>query len=156
MSENSSENVGAEVAEVLKRYREIQEDERRIKEEKAALQQKLAVYMKSIQRDKWYPEIGGEMLKVTRREKISFEYDEEILKQRLAERYHKILAPDLRKLRHSLDELGDLLEPVIERVGSPTPEKIREAVEAGVVEKQEFAGAFERTVKTSVSVAKCR
>ena len=141
---------------VLKRYLEIQKQEQSLKEEKAELQTALGVYMTKIQREQWYPDLDGQKLNVRCRESTSIEYNEELLQQRLADRYSSLLEPDIRKIRKSLKDVSPLLQPMIDRIGSPSAGKVRSAIEAGVVQKEEFAGAFEKTTKRNVSVMRMR
>ena len=158
MNENTQGQTVNEsgVESVLRRYLALQKQEQQIKEEKAGLQVVLANHMKEIERDTWYPDVDGQKLKVRCRESVSIEYNEELLRQRLADRYPAILKPDLKKMRRCLDDIEPLLIPVLNRVGSPSPDKIREAVDSGVVQKEEFADAFERTTRHNVSVARIR
>lgn len=139
---------------VLKRYLEIQEQEQRLKEEKSELQSRLADAMQSADRTKWYAEVDGRKLKVWRRESVKVEYNEDLLKQRLGDRYAALLAPDIGKIRRNLDDIAPHLEPVMDRIGSPTPEKVKSAIASGQVQQEEFAGAFEKTVRRLITVQK--
>lgn len=82
-------------------------------------------------------------------------YGEDALHERLGERYRMLLAPDLRKLRAHVDELGQQLTPaMMDKVGSPAPEKVKAAIESGVVRLEEFKGAFRKEETVSVAVAR--
>ena len=102
----------------------------------------------------WYPKIDGQALKVRYRETTAIEYNESLLHNRLGDRYATILALDLRKIRLHLDKLESLFTPVLSLIGSPSPEKVRIAIENGIVNKQSFTGAFKKTVKRFVAVGK--
>lgn len=67
-----------------------------------------------------------------------------------------VLAPDLKKIRHCLTDLTPVLAPVLDRVGSPDPDKVRAAVERGIVTTADFTGAFQKNVRRVVSVARVR
>ncbi len=104
----------------------------------------------------WFPDLDGQRLKVRAQETTSIEYDEETLRQRLGSRYALILAPDPQKIRRSLPQLADVLSPVMDLVGSPAPDKVRAAIEGGQIAREEFAGAFKRTIRRLVAVARIR
>lgn len=82
-------------------------------------------------------------LRITRRTTVR--YDEELLRERLGPRYASILEPDMRRVRKHLPEIEHLLEPVLDRVGAPSREKVEEAIVAGTLSAGDFAGAFEKT-----------
>jgi uncharacterized membrane protein YgcG len=48
------------------------------------------------------------------------------------------------------------LAPLLERIGTPSAEKVRAAVEQGAVRKEEFAGAFTKSVRRIVAVMKAQ
>jgi hypothetical protein len=102
----------------------------------------------------WYPKIDGQPLKVRYHETTTIEYNESVLHDRLGDRYLSVLAPDLKKIRANLDKLESLFTPVLSLVGSPSPDKVRVAIETGIVNKESFAGAFKKTVKRFVHVGK--
>jgi hypothetical protein len=60
----------------------------------------------------------------------------------------------LRKIRLNLEKLESLFSPVLSLIGSPSPDKVRLAIENGIVNKESFAGAFKKTVKRFVAVGK--
>lgn len=64
-----------------------------------------------------------------------------------------LLEPDIKKLRTELPNLGDELAPLLDRIGSPSPDKVKVAVESGAVSADEFKGAFAKTTKEYISVA---
>ena len=143
----------AEIAETLKEYTQIQQEESQLKERKRALQEKLKTHLRNKESNVWYPEVDGLRLKVSYRSVTEVEYDEEKLRARLGNRYRILLEPDLKKLRAELPNLGNELEPLLERIGSPSPERVKAAVGGGTVSADEFKGAFMKTVKEYISVA---
>jgi hypothetical protein len=78
------------------------------------------------------------------------------LRQRLGDRYRRILAPDMKKIRQNLSRVAELLDPLLETVGSPVPERVKLAIDNGTVRKEEFAGAFKKTTRRIVSVGRVR
>jgi hypothetical protein len=139
---------------VLNRYLAIQQEERRLQVEKDGLQEQLAAFMEAGKLAQWYPEIGGLRLSVRYRKSVHIDYDEEVLRNRLGDRYRMLLRPDIRKIRRNLDAIESSLSGVLDLVGSPVPEKVKEAVETGRVRKEEFAGAFKRSEDFTVAVAR--
>jgi hypothetical protein len=143
-----------EIEKALRRYLEIQAEEQRLKEEKDNLREKICEHMADLEMKYWYPKVDGQPLKVRYRETTAIEYNESLLHTRLGDRYPAILAPDLRKIRLHLDKLESLFTPILTLIGSPSPEKVRSAIENGIVNKESFTGAFKKTVKRFVAVGK--
>ena len=145
-----------DLAATLRRYLDIQAQELRLREEKSALQDKLAAYLAPRRMTSWYPELEGQPLKVRFHEATVVEYDEPLLRERLGPRFAATLAPDLRKIRRCLPEIASALAPVMDLVGSPAPDRVRAAIEQGLVRKEEFSGAFKKSVRRTVAVARAR
>jgi hypothetical protein len=140
----------------LARYLAIQTEEQALREEKSGLQQRIAAHMEQDGRDVWFPEVQGQRLKIRSVRSTVVEYDEEKLKVRLGERYGAILAPDPRKIRRNLGAVEAALAPFLDVVGSPSADRVRNAIERGVVRSEEFAGAFTKTARSLVSVSRVR
>jgi len=143
-----------EIEKALRRYLEIQAEEQKLKQEKNDLREKIGEHVADLRMKYWYPKIDGQTLKVRYNETTTIEYNETLLHDRLGDRYLSILAPDLRKIRANLDKLESLFTPVLSLVGSPSPDKVRVAIENGIVNKESFTGAFKKTVKRFVAVSK--
>jgi hypothetical protein len=143
-----------EIEKALRRYLEIQAEEQKLKDEKSNLRERIGEHMADLQMKYWYPKIDGQALKVRYHESTAIEYNESLLHDRLGDRYLAILAPDLRKIKHNLEKLESLFTPVLSLIGSPSPDKVRVAIENGIVSKESFAGAFKKTVKRFVAVGK--
>ena len=142
-----------EIESLLKRYIEIQQEEQRLKEEKASLQDALAEYMDRNQQSLWFPVVDNRKLKVRYRTTTSIKYKEDHLRERLGERYSAILTPDIRKIRRKMTAIEEALVPFLRIIGSPSPDRVRESIEKGLVRKEEFESAFEKTTRQYVSVA---
>jgi hypothetical protein len=151
---NRKPELPSEIEMDLRRYLEIQALEQRLKDEKAAVRERIGRHMVGLGLKYWYPMVDDQSLKVRYRETTVVEYDESLLHDRLGERYATILAPDLRKIRLHLDKLESLFAPVLSLIGSPSPEKVRTAIQNGLVSKELFSGAFKKTVKHFVAVGK--
>ena len=145
-----------EIETALKRYVEIQATERELKEEKQALQKAIADYMARAQVEKWFPIIDGTALQVSRSVRVKVEYDEDLLRGRLGQRFVKLLVPDSKKMAQYKAEVHELLEPMMDTIGRIDREQVRSAIEQGVIRKEEFAGAFSKTERPSVTVSRDR
>lgn len=143
-----------EIEKALRRYLEIQAEEQKLKEEKTDLRERISEHLAHLQMKYWYPKIDGQAVKVRYHESTAIEYNESLLRDRLGDRYLAILTPDLRKIRANLDKLESLFTPVLSLIGSPSPDKVRAAIENGIVNKESFTGAFKKTVKHFVAVGK--
>lgn len=143
-----------EIEATLRAYTQLQQEEQRLKERKQALQEKLKAHLRGEKKSLWCPDVGGTRLKVSYRSVPQVEYNEEKLRARLGDRYAALLEPDLKKLRAELPNLGAELKPLLDRIGSPSPEKVKAAIDSGAVSPDEFKGAFTKTVKEYLTVAR--
>ena len=142
-----------ELHETLRRYLVLQQEEQRLREEKKTLQAHLARYMTSQGLPLWYPEVDGRPLKVRHQSSTRIEYDEPLLRQRLGTRYSAILAPDWRKIRARLADLDRTLQPHLDIIGSPSPDRVRFAVEQKLVAVSDFEGAFRKITQDRIAVS---
>jgi len=145
-----------DIASVLRRYTEIQDLERSLKQEKTQLQERLAAHMQASACAVWTAELDGAPLTVRCTPRTTVEYDETRLREVLGERYTRILDLDHKKLKQHLPRVRAQLEPLLPLIGSPTPDRVRVAIEDGAVQAEEFAGAFRKQVKHSVAVMRAR
>ncbi|HBC89744.1 MAG TPA: hypothetical protein DCZ94_22625 [Lentisphaeria bacterium] len=144
--------VTAEVENALLRYLEIQKISKELEEEKARLQEKVSAHLSDKKGGFWYPVVKGIPLKVRYFRETEVEYDETALRFRLGEKYRKILKPDLKKIRLNLRELEKILEPVIDKIGSPDRDMVKNAIEIGALRPEDFAGAFKKQTRTRLAV----
>lgn len=143
----------AEIETALRRYLAIQQEEKRLKEEKSELQAQLAQHLAGYEAAKWPVAVDGQRLVVRKNEVTSVAYDEAVLRERLGERYVEVLAPDSKRLREHLPAALECLRPILPAVGKPERERVKAAIEAGTVTPAEFAGAFTKETRTRISVA---
>lgn len=153
---NTEPTLTPDVEKALRRYLEIQKQERELREEKKVLQESLGNHLKQADATRWLPCIDGETLRVTRTLVTEITYDEQLLGERLGERYARILTPDSKKLKEHMDQATQLLQPILPQVGTPDRTRVQLAIEQGVIDKSEFAGAFTKTEKVRVAVGKPR
>lgn len=138
----------------LLRYLEIQKISKELEDEKAALQEKISGHLSRCSDGFWFPVVKDIPLKIRFFRETEIEYDETALRSKLGEKYRRILKPDLKKIRANLPELEKLLEPAIDRIGSPDREKVRGAIENGSMRPEDFAGAFRKQTRTRLAVMK--
>jgi hypothetical protein len=138
----------------LKRYLEIQREDHELQEEKAQLQKLITEYLSKSPEGFWFPVVDGTELKVRYARDTEIEYDENLLRSRLGEKYKCLLKPDLRKIRQHLPELEEILSPVLDMVGTPDRDKVKAAIDSGDVSRETFSGAFRKETKTRLAVMK--
>jgi hypothetical protein len=142
----------------LRRYLELQDQERRIREEKHRIQQQLITHLGSPKSPwtAWTTAVDGHGIQVCCRRDEVYTYNDVVLRERLGARYGTILAPDPRKIRRNLDLVAPLLSTVMNDVGSPDPQRIRHALKQGLLARDDFAGAYRRSVRHRVTVRTAR
>lgn len=91
------------------------------------------------------------VLKYKKLEKIN--YHENLLKDRLQDRFKTILVPDPNKLRKNMDKAIKLLDPILEEIGKVSKERVKEQVKLGHIQLDEFKGAFTKEVKNVLYVS---
>ncbi|HCE46853.1 MAG TPA: hypothetical protein DET40_25175 [Lentisphaeria bacterium] len=141
---------------LLLRYLEIQRMSKELEDEKSMLQEKLSGHLAKHSDGFWYPVVKDIPLKIRFFRETEIEYDENALRARLGEKYRQILSPDMRKIRASLSELGEVLAPVIDKIGSPDRGKVRGAIESGTMRPEDFAGAFRKQTRTRLAVMRAQ
>ena len=147
-------SITQEQAALLRSYLAVQDEERALREKKTELQEQLAAHMQAMHSAEWMPEVDGQRLKVRYRERTRIDYDEERLRERLGDRYRLLLRPDARKLRRHLDAVESCLTDMLDVIGSPDPDRVKEAIESGCVSAEEFRGAFEKRKVVQVAVSR--
>ena len=93
-------------------------------------------------------------LKLTRRVRV--QYDEQVLQQRLGDRYRSILAPDMKRMRKHMGEIEHLLEPAMDLIGAPSRDRVELCVQAGTMSVSDFVGAFDKQTTTTLYVRRAR
>ncbi len=146
-------NVPEQLAQILKQYSALQREERELRERKGELQKQLAAHMESLGASVWMPSVEGRHYKVRYRKSVRVTYDESLLRERLGDRYPALLAPDLKKLRNHLDAVEPYLRDVLDLVGSPTPDKVKAAIQSGQVALDDFKDAFSKSEAVHVAVS---
>ena len=143
-----------ELRELLVELRQIQQRIEAMERDKADVRAKIQTLLEQLGHDDSYVRLdhGPVGLKLKTQEKV--DYDEAVLSDRLGDRYRHILVPDLKKVRRHIDDVGVLLEPKLDLIGTPSRDRVEEAIREGLVDASEFRGAFRKTTKTTLYVSK--
>ena len=136
----------------LTRYIEIQRAEAKLKREKAELAERLNRHLQLSGAKEWFTKVDRSQLKITARKWEKCEYDEELLKGRLGDRYKKILRPDGKKIWRRKEEVAVVLGDFLEEVGVPDPRIINNAIYEGLIDRAEVDGAVKKTERRYVTV----
>jgi len=137
----------------LRRYVAIQRETKRLKEEQQALRDVIARHMQAQRKMHWNTTVDAEEVGIRCIPQTVVTYDEPLLRERLGNRYAEILEIDIKKLKENLPNVTPLLSPVLNLVGTPSREKVRDAIETGGLDPNLFKGAFTKTEKLQFAVS---
>ena len=141
-----------DTAVAIRRYMQIQREIAQLEREKEQLRDVLVKELEGKAPTKWHTTIDGKPLVVTHQLKTVVRYDEPLLRERLGEKYTEILEIDGVKLRKNREIVRPLLMPVLDRVGSPAPARVENAIRTGTLTVDAFRGAFQKTITPYISV----
>ena len=141
----AAEGLKAQFEELRGRIKELDEERR-------ALGARLGATMDVSGATSFELHSGDRPVSIRRARRVSVRYDEEALRGRLGDRYRKILSIDTKALRARKDEVREWLGEHLDEVGRPDRKRVKALIEAGEATVEDFAGAFEREVRYSVTV----
>jgi hypothetical protein len=150
MSEPNTDATTLE--ELLQRYDAVLQQLDALQDQKNELRQEIQQRLLAAGRAGAEIESDGKVLKATVRTRRVVEYDQALLRERLGERYRLVLAPDMRKIKANLEAVEPLLGPVIEECGSPSQDRVRDAIESGALQREDFRGAFSSEDRSTLYV----
>ena len=113
-------NLTNDIEATLIEYTQLQKQEQELTQRKHELQDKLKSCFRGETQHIWNPEVDGTRLKGSYRSVPPVEYNEEVRRKRLGNRYSALLEPDIRKLRAELPNLEEELKPLLDRIGRPS------------------------------------
>jgi hypothetical protein len=142
----------AEFLASVARLMELKELEAQIAQEQAEVRAELAAFLESRAVKGWSGQIMGRPVRVTRQERTQITYDEDLLRQRLGERYRLVIGLDRKRLAQREEEVLRWLGDHAPEVCTVDREKVRAALEKGECSSDEFRGAFERKVTYTVAL----
>ena len=144
------------IEDALRRYIAIQRETKRLKEEQHTLRDVIARYMQTRQKTHWQTLVDAEEVGIRCIPQTVVTYDEPLLRERLGNRYAEILEIDIKKLKDNLADVTSLLSPALDRIGTPSREKVRDAIETGGLDPNLFKGAFTKTEKLQFAVSQVK
>lgn len=154
---NGQPELTPQIATTIREYLELLKRERKIKGQKRQLSQKLAEHLEGHgSYVTWHTTVDDQDVVVKMMQREKGVWDEELLKQRLGERYKAVLMPDPAKIRLHAEVVRTLLDSIIEDVGSPNKQAVREALKEGSVSRDEIEGTLQSDVRTSAWVMRDR
>ena len=142
----------AETAKAIRRYMEIQGEMARLEQEKDELRNLIVKELDGQVPPSWRPTLDAKPLVIMHGYRTTVKYDENILRERLGDRYHAILELDGTKIRKNRELVRPLLESVLDQIGTPQAARVESAIRSGSVTADEFRGAFKKTTIPFVSI----
>ena len=156
MDPGTAPELTPELTDILRRYVQNQEAEQRLREEKKHLQDELKQALQHMSGRFWFPTVDGVALKVSHSRTEQVIYDDDVLHERLGERFASVAKADLRKVRSHMAQVEPCLAPILNVVGSVDRARVKEAVENGTVRAEEFRGAFRKELVVRLAVMRQR
>ena len=142
----------AETAKAIRRYMEIQREMARLEQEKDELRNLIVKDLDGQVPPSWRPTLDAKPLVIMHGYRTTVKYDEDILRERLGDRYHAILELDGTKIRKNRELVRPLLESVLDQIGTPQAARVESAIRSGSVTADEFRGAFKKMATPFVSI----
>jgi len=136
----------------LRRYIAIQRETKKLEDERQTLRDAIVRHMQARQKTHWRTTVDAEEVGIRCIPQTVVTYNEPLLRERLGSRYAEILDVDLKKVKDNLPSVTPLLSPVLSLVGTPSREKVRDAIEHGNLNPRLFDGAFTKTEKQQFAV----
>ena len=136
----------------IRRYQQIQQEIARLEKERESLRDLLVKELEGKVPAKWHSSVDGKPILVVHEYKTSVRYDEQLLKERLGAKYMDILEIDGTKIRKNRELVRSLLAPVLDKIGTPAPARVENAVRSGLLAISDFQGAFRKVVTPYISI----
>lgn len=144
----------AELHRLLSEYRKMEREMARLEDTKKTLRAALQKILEDEGKSIFTASVEDEPIVLELKPRTEIRYNENLLRSRLGQDYRRILRPDIAKIRQHLDELEPDLEPHLDKIGSPSREKIQQLVSSGAIPLEAFRGAFQKTHKPILFVKK--
>ena len=142
----------ADTVALIRRYMQIQREIATLEQEKERLRESLVNGLEGKVPPRWHSEIDGKPILVVHRRKTTVRYDEQLLRDRLGDKYAEILEIDGTKIRKNRELVRPLLAPVIDYVGTPAAARVEAAIRSGTLPMEAFKGAFKKTHSPYISI----
>ncbi len=144
----------AELHRLLAEYRKMERAMTRLEDTKKTLRAALQRILEEEGESIFLANVDDEPIILELKPRVEIRYNEDLLRSRLGQDYHRILQPDLAKIRQHLAELESDLAPHLDKIGSPSREKIQQLVSSGEIPMDAFRGAFQKIHKPILFVKK--
>ena len=135
----------AELDEALARLHEVDERIDALQLDRKAIRDRITELLHYLGTDKLKVDAGDHTTSLRLIRRTVVKYDEDLLRDRLGDRYESILEPDMRRVRKHLPEIGHLLQPALDLVGAPSRDLVEQRILDGSLAARDFSGAFEKT-----------
>jgi hypothetical protein len=144
----------AELHRLLAAYRKMEREMARLEDTKKTLRAALQKILEEEGKSIFLANVDSEQILLELKPRVEIRYNEDLLRSRLGRDYHRILQPDMAKIRQHLAELEPDLAPHLDQIGSPSREKIQQLVSSGEIPLDVFRGAFQKIHKPILFVRK--
>lgn len=144
----------AELHRLLAEYRKMEREMARLEDTKKTLRAALQRILEEEGKSIFMADVDDEPIMLELKPRTEIRYNEELLRSRLGHDYRRILQPDVAKIRQHLSELEPDLAPHLDKIGSPSREKIQQLVSSGAIPLDAFRGAFQKINKPILFVKK--
>jgi hypothetical protein len=144
----------AELHRLLAEYRVMEMEMARLEETRKTLRAAIQGLLEAEGKTAFAAAVNGEQILLELKTHTEIRYDETLLRTRLGNDYHRVLKPDIAKIRRHLAELGPILAPHLDIIGSPSRDKIRQLVSSGEIRLEAFRGTFQKIQKSILFVRK--
>jgi len=135
---------------------ELESQIRQLNEQKKALREQLTDAMQASGLKEHATPMEDHTVRLKLRQSVKIKYDEEVLRQRLGERYVLLLEPDAKRMRKHMDVVAPLLDPVLDLVGAPSRDLVAQYVKEGTFAVEDFKGAFDKEKKATLYVQRVK
>jgi len=147
-------NRAAELHRLLAEYLVMEKEMARLDEARKTLRAAIQGLLEAEGKSAFAVIVDGKQILLELKTYTEIRYDETLLRTRLGTDYHRILKPDMTKIRRQLAELSAVLAPHLETIGSPSREKIKQLVSSGEIALDAFRGTFQKIQKSILFVRK--
>ena len=145
-----------DISGLVQQLDEVEGHLKQLNEHKKELREQLTDALKQAGLKEHATPMGDHTIRLKLRQSVKVCYDEELLKERLGERYSLLLEPDARRMRKHMDVIAPLLDPVLDLVGTPSRDLVAAHVKEGTFSIDDFAGAFDKEKKATLYVQRVK
>lgn len=131
-----------EIIDLTTQYRRVILEIDGLEQQKLQLKTQIQQYIESQQQPSISIPLDNERVSLELKQQTSIEYDENLLKKRLGDKYRDILEIDAVKLRNWSIENKEIVWHMAEYLSAPSHNKIEAMIENGKLYERDLAGTF--------------